>query len=233
MSPLRNPDSEVPNFLRLQHKEELQQRKPQQKPTPPQDLFTPSTKNRPMSAPAFRSRAARQRLKEARQEHGAAVHQHDLVKWLRQRKSSHKTEATIQRKRNLQTWFNSLAVQESRDVVLTATKADVYLAFVSFGLIDSHDDLERLFKDIHFSEDRLTFGQFESVLNNVNEERRRRMTETLEAVFNKVTEHRSFSQQYDIHRRNKFMAGIMHRNDLSKQEQKIFMRIFREMASRI
>merc|ERR1712096_31178 len=87
-----------------------QQQQKQVPSSPPEMSSQPLRVARPMSAPTQpRSRAARRRLKEVRQEHEGAMHQHDMVKWMRQHKLSHKTESTIQKKRNLQTWFASLA----------------------------------------------------------------------------------------------------------------------------
>jgi hypothetical protein len=196
-----------------------------QKAASPPESFKPS---RPNSAPAIRHKAAQRRLKVAKEEYGKVETTRILVQWLRQHNQSSRVVHSIKRKQHLQTWFASLSSGGE-----VATREELELSFLGFGLIDSREDLDRLFKDNGLESGTAGFEQFCSILDSIREDRVSQMLEALDSIFSTVTEHKSFSQQYDIHRRNKFMTGIMASKDLSKTEQKQFLRTFRAMAARI
>ena len=197
------------------------------------ESFKPS-QSRPIADPILRHQAAQRRLKAAKEEYGKVETSRVLVQWLRQRKQSDRVEAGINRKKRIETWFAALTNTDPRYVTRydVATKEDLELPFLGFGLIDSRDDLDRLFADNDLDNGTADFEQFVQLLNSVHEDRITRMIEALDSIFEKVTPHKSFSQQYDIHRRSKFMAGIIG-SDLSKTEKKQFIRTFRAMAARI
>ena len=107
------------------------------------------------------------------------------------------------------------------------------MAFLAFGIIDTREDLDKLFLNNGLVDGRATFEQFERVVASIHESRRAFMTSNLVLVMKATRKESSFHQQYDIHCRNRLMAGIMAKDQLSKAEQKAVNRLVACMKLRI